>query len=113
MQVGHDDRRLEAGHALDLDLLADGRVGVVEQETAPTARPSSRLLASSASASDTPEATAWVRTVGEGDELYLGDEVGLAQDLHDARKKSGIIGGNVSQTYPIQNARTAKYKHNE
>src|SRR6478735_6346708 len=81
VQVGHDLLALDTGHPADLDLLADRRVGLVEQ-----------LLDGLAVLEAALEQLVGVGglgghglredLVGEGDELLtLGDEVGLAVDL--------------------------------
>ena len=83
VQVGHDVLALEAGHALDLDLLADGRVGLVEQlldglavgERRREQRVGVGRLGGDGLGED---------LVGQGAEtLALGDEVGLAEDLDE------------------------------
>jgi hypothetical protein len=83
VQVGRHDRGLDTGHALDLDLLADGRVRLVEQ-----------LLDGPAVLEVALEQGVGVcraggdglreHLVGQRDELLaLGDEVGLAEDLDE------------------------------
>src|SRR6478736_1693538 len=101
VEVGHDLVALEARHAADLDLLADGGVGLVEQlldglAVLERAREERVRVGGAGLRED---------LVGEGDELLaLGDEVGLAVDLDEGadavggRGRHETVGGRAALT---------------
>jgi hypothetical protein len=94
VQVGHDDRGLDAGNALDLDLLADGRVGAVEQLLDGGAV-LERALQQRVRVGRTGGDGLGQDLRGQGDELLaLGDEVGLAQDLDEGADAVAGLGGD-------------------
>src|SRR6478609_9009708 len=104
VEVGDDVVALEARHAADLDLLADGGVGLVEQlldglAVLERAR-EERVRVGRAGGDGLRE-----DLVGEGDELLaLGDEVGLAVDLDEGadavggRGRHETVGGRAALT---------------
>src|SRR6476469_9078800 len=104
VEVGHDLVALEARHTADLDLLADGGVGLVEQlldglAVLERAR-EERVRVGRAGGDGLRE-----DLVGEGDELLaLGDEVGLAVDLDEGadavggRGRHEAVGGRAALT---------------
>src|SRR6476661_7609904 len=104
VEVGHALVALEARHAADLDLLADGGVGLVEQlldglAVLERAR-QERVRVGRAGGDGLRE-----DLVGEGDELLaLGDEVGLAVDLDEGadavggRGRHETVGGRAALT---------------
>src|SRR6476661_744004 len=92
VEVGGDVRTLDAGDALDLDLLADRRVRVVEQlldRAAVGRRAREELLGARGLRGD----GLLEDLVGQGDELLaLRDEVGLAEDLDQGADAVGRLG---------------------
>src|SRR6478672_7593296 len=94
VEVGDDLLALEAGDPADLDLLADGRVGLVEQLLDGPAVPE-RALEERVGVGGTGGHGLREDLVGEGDELLtLGDEVRLAVDLDQRADAVAGLGGH-------------------
>src|SRR6476620_2233069 len=104
VEVGHDLVALEARHAADLDLLADGGVGLVEQlldGLAVLERAGEERVGVGGAGGDGLRED----LVGQGDELLaLRDEVGLAVDLDQGadavggRGRHEAVGGRAALT---------------